>query len=41
MTSHTSRRIERKIASVLLAIGAAALLGWLVMELYVAAVTFD
>ncbi|MGR4867938.1 hypothetical protein ACIPRI_03595 [Variovorax sp. LARHSF232] len=41
MASHASRRIERKIASVLLAVGAAVLLGWLVVELYVAAVTFD
>ena len=36
-----SRRFERTTASVLLAIGAAALIGWLVTQLYVAAVTLD
>jgi len=38
-TDHS--RIEHAPASVLLAIGAAALVGWLVLELYVAIVTLD
>jgi hypothetical protein len=41
MMSKAPRRIERASASVLLAIGAAALVGWLVLELYVAIVTLD
>jgi len=35
------KRFERIAASVLLAVGAAALLGWIVVELYVKAVTAD
>lgn len=35
------RRLERVTASVLLAVGAAALIGWLFIELYVKAVTAD
>ncbi|MGJ7498573.1 hypothetical protein ACSFA8_26440 [Variovorax sp. RT4R15] len=34
-------RIEWTAASVLLALGAAALIGWLVLELYVGVVTVD
>lgn len=34
-------RIGRTAASVLLAIGVAALVGWVVVEFYVAAVTLD
>ncbi|CAN7760917.1 hypothetical protein LJR084_007177 [Variovorax sp. LjRoot84] len=41
MASSAFRRIEGRAASVLLAIGAAALIGWLVVELYVAVVTLD
>jgi hypothetical protein len=39
--SKPPRRIERTAASVLLAIGAAALIGWLATELYVSVVTLD
>ncbi|GER18478.1 hypothetical protein VCH24_35050 [Variovorax boronicumulans] len=35
------RQIERAAASVLLVIGAAALIGWVVVELYVKVVTAD
>jgi hypothetical protein len=35
------RQIERAVASVLLVIGAAALIGWVVVELYVKVVTAD
>jgi hypothetical protein len=35
------KRLERVAASVLLVIGAAALIGWVVVELYVIAVTAD
>ncbi|WP_454912741.1 hypothetical protein [Variovorax gossypii] len=35
------KQLERVAASVLLVIGAAALIGWLVVELYVKAVTAD
>lgn len=35
------RHIERAVASVLLLIGAAALIGWVVLEIYVKAVTQD
>lgn len=41
MANSALRRIEGKTASVLLAMGAAALIGWLVVELYVATVTLD
>jgi hypothetical protein len=41
MASKASLRTGRATASVLLAIGAAALVGWLVVELYVALVTLD
>ncbi len=37
----TFRQIERAAASVLLVIGAAALIGWVVVELYVKVVTAD
>ncbi|HQT51103.1 MULTISPECIES: hypothetical protein [unclassified Acidovorax] len=35
------RQIERAVASVLLVIGAAALIGWVLVELYVKVVTAD
>lgn len=35
------QRLERVAASVLLVVGAAALIGWIVVELYVTAVTAD
>ena len=35
------KRLERVAASVLLLVGAAALIGWIVVELYVTAVTAD
>ncbi|MGJ7524890.1 hypothetical protein [Variovorax sp. GB1P17] len=35
------RQIERAVASVLRVIGAAALIGWVVVELYVKVVTAD
>jgi hypothetical protein len=35
------KRLERAAASVLLLVGAAALIGWIVVELYVTAVTAD
>lgn len=41
MASKASLRTGRATASVLLAIGAAALVGWLVVEVYVAVVTLD
>jgi hypothetical protein len=41
MASKASLRTGRATASVLLAIGAAALVGWLVVEFYVAVVTLD
>ncbi|MGK6308349.1 hypothetical protein [Variovorax sp. DT-64] len=41
MASKASLGTGRATASVLLAIGAAALVGWLAVELYVAVVTLD
>jgi hypothetical protein len=35
------KRLERVAASVLLLVGAAALIGWIVVEFYVTAVTAD
>jgi hypothetical protein len=35
------RRLERVVGSVLLAVGAAALIGWVIVELYVKVVTVD
>lgn len=37
----TFRHLERTVVSVLLIIGAAALIGWVVVELYVKVVTMD
>jgi len=37
----TFKRIERVVPSVLLAIGAAALIGWIAVQLYVKVVTLD
>jgi len=37
----TFRRLERVVGSVLLAVGAAALIGWVIVEFYVKVVTMD